>query len=75
MSTQKAGDRVQRLMKGQCPIHGLAMSQTGGDQDDERVFECGCPREGCGVKAVTLSPDGPVFLKSEWAHLIDGDCA
>lgn len=71
MAKQTAKDRAQRLAKGCCPIHGLAMTPVGNAvENGEHLFVAGCPRRDCKVQGTTPEPFGPVKLLPAFQHLL-----
>lgn len=66
---QTAEMQAERLQRGCCPIHGLAMYQVGRwyePMDGRPTYTIvGCPRQDCGVTAKASSPDGPAQLVPE----------
>lgn len=71
MARQSIDDRVERLNKGCCPIHGIDMPQV--DQVGEggvRRWLVECPRLDCEVQGLSQQPDGPVELLPAFQVLI-----
>jgi hypothetical protein len=71
MAKQSQADRVKRLLKGGCPIHGMGMTQVGilpsrGRQID--LVEC-C-RKDCSIQATVRLPDTEATLLPRFSHLI-----
>ncbi len=76
---QSKEDRLKRLTKGQCPIHGLTMYQTG---NEEIILPCGhvesgryiasCTRKDCKISAYFEEPFGEGELLAEFLFLIEG---
>ena len=71
MARQSPADRLKRLQRGACPIHGTDMPQIG-PFDSGRPQRClvGCPRKDCGIKGLQARPDDPVELLPEFRHLL-----
>lgn len=79
MKKQSPVDRLKRLQRGACPVHGLWMSQVGLN-GSEHCSECGtpkklevivgCPRKDCDITAFTLTIDGPWRLPKELEYLL-----
>lgn len=77
---QSPEDRIKRLKKGCCPIHGMFMGQiscwekrVGGELDGELVTTVECERKACGIKAYAVDIDGPYELFPEFKHLLSRD--
>ena len=62
-------ERLARLTRGQCPVHGIGMAQVGLTAD-ERTFIAECPRGDCNIRAETPEPHGPLVLLPEFHHLL-----
>lgn len=71
MARQSINDRLDRLNKGCCPIHGVDMPQIG--QIGEGASTCwlvACPRRDCEIQGTSLRHDGPVELLPAFQELI-----
>jgi hypothetical protein len=58
---QTLQDRLRRLARGACPIHGRRMAQVMG-------YNVICERRDCGITGRV--PDGPLVLDRKWAFLL-----
>lgn len=58
---QSSADRIRRLVKGRCPVHGIPMCQVG-QTADQTADVAGCPRRDCDIRATTLGPDEPAVF-------------
>ncbi len=79
---QSAKDRLERLSKGCCPIHGRKMVWV--DEITE-LCDCnkeveigtlvGCPLRGCGIVAATgrHMSRGPWILEKEFEYIMEGE--
>lgn len=71
MARQSIDDRLKRLSKGCCPIHGIDMPQV--DQLEEggvKRWLVACPRRDCEIQGTSLQNDGPVELLPAFLALI-----
>lgn len=71
---QSIADRLERLNRGCCPVHGLFMSQTDGwfyPSDEKPYATVGCPRRGCPARAKAQSFEGPWELLPICSFLLD----
>lgn len=74
MPKQSSSDRLQRLNRGCCPIHGIYMSQIDGwyvEDDGCHYTIVGCNRHDCKVSAKAYGIDGPWEILPDYAHLFD----
>lgn len=71
MARQSVNDRLERLNKGCCPIHGIDMPQVGqlGEGSAKRWLVA-CPRRDCEIQGTSQQHDGPVELLPEFLVLI-----
>jgi hypothetical protein len=70
---QSVAVRWARLTKGQCPVHGLSMSQVDGwyyPRQGQPYTIVGCPHPQCVVQAKAFSRDGAWELLPHCAHLV-----
>lgn len=77
---QSKEDRLKRLQRGGCPIHGTTMSEMSNEQI---LMPCGhyengksiakCARKSCDIKAYNNRDNKEINLKllSEFAYLIE----
>lgn len=72
MANQSIADRLKRLERGGCPVHGLAMGQVGKreTQDKGFLFLVQCPRRSCGIQATAAKMGGALTLTEEHQHLV-----
>ena len=70
MAKQSRDDRMQRLSKGCCPIHGIGMTQID-ILNDKKTFVISCPRDDCDIVATTVEHDGNAVLTSQFEYLLD----
>ena len=71
---QSSSDRLQRLARGCCPIHGVFMSQVDRwyvEDDGRRHTIVGCSRKDCNVRAKAYGSDGPWEVLPNFAHLFE----
>lgn len=71
---QSSQERLDRLERGACPIHGLSMSQADRwyyPEGKKPYTVVACPRRACRVIARAHSFDGPWELPSEFELLLD----
>ena len=74
MAKQGREDRLKRLAKSQCPIHGACMPQDNHMiRDGVPVYVVECSRRACGIRGTQALPRGPVELLPQFKHLIDGN--
>ena len=74
MAKQSKQDRLRRLNKGRCPVHGTWMPQVGDwyPSDDNREYTIvGCPRRDCEILAYAWDYDGPWRIHPDFAYVID----
>ena len=69
MAKQSRQDRVKRFEKGDCPVHGVCMTQV---MYDERIKKAivECCRGDCNIRAVAESSEGPWSLLPEYEALL-----
>lgn len=67
MAKQSAHDRRSRLLKGNCPIHGLPMTQVGNCKDGAIVE---CSRKDCNIQGIQYLPSMEVHLTNKFCHLL-----
>lgn len=70
MVKQISADRLKRLSKGCCPVHGIGMTQID-IKDDRKTFVISCPRDDCNIVATTVEHDGNAVLMPEFLYLLD----
>ncbi|MEE9581065.1 MAG: hypothetical protein V3V74_07110 [Nitrosomonadaceae bacterium] len=77
MQNKQIAARLKRLNNGNCPIHGLWMSQVGswvkkvgGSLDGADVCIVGCPRKKCKIRAWAADIDGPFEILDEFVYLL-----
>ena len=77
---QSAEDRIRRLEKRCCPVHGIWMSQVdrhyyeeGGKHHGEEYTIVECPRSDCEIQAKAFGFYGPRYLLPEWEYLLVGE--
>ncbi|MBA7528434.1 hypothetical protein ES705_20618 [subsurface metagenome] len=57
MKKQSKEDKLKRLKKGQCPIHGLVMLQVDLIYFDNKLTAVvECPRKDCNIRATEKEP-------------------
>lgn len=78
MAKQSKQDRLLRLSKGRCPIHGISMSQIGLEfltsPDGQNYIGrhiVDCPRKDCFVLAYEETPHADAVLLPQFHHLIN----
>lgn len=82
MAKQSREDRLNRLNKGQCPIHGVLMveiEQTVVEVQCKHckntelhygIFTVTCPRKDCNVIAFSNQPEGAAMLAANFEYLL-----
>jgi hypothetical protein len=71
---QSRDERLKRLNRGRCPVHGLWMPQVDGwyyPDDGSKLTIVRCPRRDCRITARAQSYSGPWKLNEEFADLLD----
>ncbi|HFG1716678.1 TPA: HNH endonuclease [Vibrio cholerae] len=71
---KKVEERLNRLNKGCCPVHGGFMSQVEGWYENEQGINytvVGCSRNACKILARAFSYDGPWEIDEKYIHLFD----
>jgi hypothetical protein len=74
MPKQSSSDRLKRLDRGCCPIHGIFMSQVDDwyvENDGRHYTIVGCSRKNCNVCAKAYNFDGPWEILPDFAYLLD----
>ena len=64
---QTLTDRLRRLDKGCCPVHGTSMGQVG---NAGALYVAECPRRDCIIRGTTAEPHGRITLLPQFAYLV-----
>lgn len=67
MAKQSARDRRRRLLNGNCPIHGLVMTQVDNCSEGSVVE---CSRHDCNIRGIQILPELEVHLVSKFSYLL-----
>ena len=67
--------RLQRLLKGNCPVHGITMYQIFSTFWDNGDYAVECPRKDCGIKGFQEVPFGSTRLCLMFKYLLEKDFA
>jgi hypothetical protein len=60
MAKQSFTDRLERLLDGRCPVHGISFTQTEPYKyliDDKEACIASCPRKDCEISVYTYGPE------------------
>ncbi len=68
MKKQSKQDRLKRLSKGCCPIHGLGMTQVGTTPKLGHIAKC--PRKDCEIKVYMNHSEDEAKLLPEFEILL-----
>jgi len=71
MPKQSPTDRLNRLQRGACPIHGIGMSQVGMIPARSGVLtEVECDRHDCDIRGTRTKVGQGVTLLPKYEHLL-----
>lgn len=70
MSKQALEDRIARLARGACPVHGVPLRAVGVDGSAAQLLRLRCPRLACGIEGASAGIGEPARLAPEFQHLI-----
>jgi len=75
MAKQSKQDRLRRLNRGRCPVHGVLMTQVDDwfpDGDGDRYTIVGCPRKDCEILVLAWDEySGPYRMHEDFEYVID----